>query len=175
MSGEENFLARWSRRKAEDKAAGKAEPPPAKTAEAPAEEKSPEPATGETAGKAEEPVDLSKLPSLESLGKDSDYSMFMRKGVPEDLRLKAIRRMWATDPSIAGPDLLDMHAWDYTGTDGLKPLVAPAIEAVAAAAKELVERQRASKAEAAQPSGESPAAETAENPPPPEAPEKGRG
>jgi hypothetical protein len=160
MSGEnESFLGRWSRRKAEEKT----EQPPAKTLQEAAEEQTTEATRGKPAEKPEEPFDLSKLPSIESLGKDSDYSMFMQKGVPEELRLKAIRRMWATDPSIAGPDLLDMHAWDYTGTDGLKPLVAPAIEAVAAVAKELLEKQREAKSGSPQAPAESPAPETAEN------------
>lgn len=131
---DEGFLARWSRRKTAEQVA---EPVAEQGADDGADKAAPQ-----AAEKAEAPFDLSQLPSLESLGKDSDYSLFMQKGVPEDLRLKAIRRMWQTDPSIAGPDLLDMHAWDYTGTEGLRPLVAPAIEAVAAVAKELMERSK---------------------------------
>jgi hypothetical protein len=175
VSGEENFLSRWSRRKAEEKA----DELPAKAAEVTAEEKAAKAHTEKLAEKAaepaEEPLDLSTLPSIESLGKDSDYTMFMQKGVPDDLRLKAIRRMWATDPSIAGPDLLDMHAWDYTGNDGLRPLVAPAIEALAAAAKELVERSREAAKDKPSAAGESPEAKTTEVDPLDEIPPQGRG
>ena len=176
MSGEnESFLGRWSRRKAEEKTGQ----PPAKTLQEAAEEQTTEATRGKAAEKPEEkpeePFDLSKLPSIESLGKDSDYTMFMQKGVPDDLRLKAIRRMWATDPSIAGPDLLDMHAWDYTGNDGLRPLVAPALEAVAAAAKELIERSREAAKDKPPAADESPEAKTTENDPPDESPPQGRG
>ncbi len=171
MSGEENFLSRWSRRKSEEQA----EQPPAKPTEGAAEEKHAEQAPGKPAEETEAPLDLSKLPSIESLGKDSDYTMFMQKGVPDDLRLKAIRRMWATDPSIAGPDLLDMHAWDYTGNDGLRPLVAPVIEAVAAVAKELVERSREAVPGTPPAAGESPEARTTESQPPDEPAPRGRG
>jgi hypothetical protein len=136
MSGDkEGFLKRWSRRKTGEAEAG--DEPAEAGAETPAV--IPDAKADE---KAEEPFDLSKLPSIESLGKDSDYSMFMHKAVPDDLRLKALRRMWTTDPVLAAPDLLDMHAWDYTGNDGIKPLVTPALEAIAAAAREALERSR---------------------------------
>jgi hypothetical protein len=140
MSDEpEGFLKRWSRRKAAEEPAAvteTAEERPIETIEPTVEGKPDE--------KPEEPFDLSKLPSIESLGKDSDYSMFMHKAVPDDLRLKALRRMWTTDPVLAAPDLLDMHAWDYTGNDGIKPLVTPALQAIAAAAREALERARKS-------------------------------
>ena len=87
--------------------------------------------------------------------------MFMHKAVPEELRLKALRRMWSTDPALAVPELLDIHAWDYTGTDGIKPLVSPALEALAAQAREAAEHLRKAALEEKSP-GESPAAETAD-------------
>lgn len=155
MSGnEEGFLSRWSRRK---QAAGESGPvTPASGGE---------PAAGKDARKSgtnpEETVDLSKLPAIEGLGKDSDYTMFMHKAVPEELRLKALRRMWSTDPALAVPELLDIHAWDYTGTDGIKPLVSPALEALAAQAREAAEHLRKAALEEKSP-GESPAAETAD-------------
>lgn len=138
MSGkdgeDEGFLQRWSRRKTAETAVAP-EPVPV---DVPAEK--PEAVPPEKA--VEEPFDLSKLPSIESLGKNSDYSMFMHKAVPEDLRLQALRRMWTTDPVLAAPDLLDMHQLDYTGNDGVRPLVHPALDAIAALAKEALERSR---------------------------------
>jgi len=138
MSDEpEGFLKRWSRRKAAEQPEAVAE-----TADEGSVENAEATVEGKPDGKPEEPFDLSKLPSIESLGKDSDYSMFMHKAVPDDLRLQALRRMWTTDPVLAAPDLLDMHAWDYTGNDGIKPLVTPALQAIAAAAREALERAR---------------------------------
>lgn len=157
MSGEDlPFLSRWSRLKrrvtlereapaapatpetAVVPQAGSAGAPPAATGTS--EDYPPALPAGDAGvvkqrEEAEEPVDLSKLPSIDSLGRDSDYSMFMRKGVPQDLRMKALRRMWLTDPVLAGPEIVDMYAYDYTGLDGHKPLVRPAMEAVAAVAK----------------------------------------
>lgn len=153
MSGDESFLARWSRRKQ----AGEA---PVGQPDGTGETEAAETPPPVPEAKAEESFDLSKLPAIESLGKNSDYSMFMHNAVPEELRLKALRRMWTTDPLLAAPELLDIHAWDYTGNDGIKPLVSPALEALAAAAREVVER--AKKAAAEKPtSPNSPAAEVA--------------
>ncbi len=157
---EEPFLARWSRRKQE------AEKPDQARAEAGEEKPAGTPATAPEA-KPEEAFDLSKLPSIESLGQNSDYSMFMHKAVPDELRLKALRRMWATDPMLAAPDLLDMHQWDYTGNDGIKPLVTPALEALAAAARELTERARKAASEKREPP-ESAKTESAEARPSPD-------
>lgn len=149
MSDDASFLGRWSRlkrrvtleRETSSKSPAATEPPDPPVPALAARSEEPQemaPAASPGAAKpadAEEPVDLAKLPSIESLGPNSDYSMFMRKGVPEDLRMKALRRMWLTDPVLAGPEVLDMYAWDYTGVDGHKPLVRPAMEAVAAVAK----------------------------------------
>jgi hypothetical protein len=138
----EGFLRRWSRRKQEEGEPADTPvvmPPlslPAQT-EAPA-------ANADAEG---EPLDLSKLPPIESLTKESDFSVFMQQGVPADLRAQALRRLWAT-PEMAAPDLLDMHMWDYTGNEGIKPLVQPALQMLAEAAKKaLDDRQRESKAE----------------------------
>lgn len=149
MSDDASFLSRWSRLKRRTSLERQAPPkapvaPQAAPVEAPSQDErqissTAAPVSVEKPQEGEEAVDLSKLPPLESLGPNSDYSMFMRKGVPEDLRMKALRRMWMTDPLLAGPEVLDMYAWDYTGVDGHKPLVRPVIEAVAAVAKTVKE------------------------------------
>lgn len=146
-----SFLSRWSRLKRRVALEREAAPPPESGGERPpappavAEVSPASPPVGDAAppaapptrteeGKADE-VDLTKLPPIESLGKDSDYSVFMRRGVPDDLRNQALRRMWLTDPSIAGPDLLEMNALDYTGLEGPRPLAPYASQALVAAAK----------------------------------------
>jgi hypothetical protein len=138
----EGFLQRWSRRKQE-------EHEPADTPVVPPLPSLPA-QTQAPAAKADaegEPLDLSKLPPVESLTKESDFSVFMQQGVPADLRAQALRRLWAT-PEMAAPDLLDMHMWDYTGNDGIKPLVQPALQMLAEAAKKaLDDRKGESKSE----------------------------
>ena len=117
---DENFAQRWSRLKQQAREEEKLTeaPPsdlPAKVDEPVAEEP-----------KEEKPFDPASLPPVESLTKDSDYSQFMRPEVPEDLRQKALRRLWAADPVLSAPDALDMHTIDYnavpTFPEGLKTL-----------------------------------------------------
>lgn len=95
MSEQERFLSRWSRLKHETKAA-----PPA-----PEPEAAPEPAPAP----AEPPPEL---PPIDSLTRESDFSAFLKDGVPEEVRKLALRRLWALEPS--GPDPLDLHNLDYT-------------------------------------------------------------
>ena len=58
---------------------------------------------------ASEPPDL---PPIGGLDKDSDFSVFMKQGVPEDLRRLALRKLWRLHPGII--DGLDDYDEDYT-------------------------------------------------------------
>lgn len=152
-SDDEGFASRWSRLKqrARDDAAREAAPPAPAPIEAKADEqKAPE--------EEKKPFDLSELPSVESLTKDSDYSGFMRAEVPEDLRQKALRRLWASDPVLSGPEILDMHNLDYnnvpTFPEGLKSLFRVGRGMIDALEAEEAEKQAA----AAKPEGEAPVA-----------------
>ena len=114
MTEPENFLARWSRRKlvAEEPAAA-AVPPD-----------SPEPIEGKKAadgthlGAANEtatpPFDPASLPSIDSIGAQTDITAFLKPGVPGDLRLAALRRAWVTDPAIRDFKGLAENDWDFT-------------------------------------------------------------
>jgi len=138
MSEPEAFLTRWSRRKREaDEAAPEAgsiaseehapaeptdqeqvseasavepkapaaKPPAAKPPEAkPPEAKPPE-------------VDLSALPSLESIGATTDIRPFLQPGVPAELARAALRRAWVADPEIRDFVGLVENAWDFTAPD----------------------------------------------------------
>ena len=100
MSGEP-FLSRWSRRKLDAKA--EPAPPPAEEAKRP--EPVPEPP----------PPDL---PPVESLGKDSDYSVFLKAGVPRELKQAALQKLWEADPALMAPEIMDLHMGDYTSPVG---------------------------------------------------------
>lgn len=104
MSERENFLSRWSRRK---QAVAEAE---TKTALV-------ETDTATDTVAEEEPFDPATLPSLESLTSESDFSPFLRRNVPEVLRNAALRRLWALDPHLQGPDVLADYAWDFNSPD----------------------------------------------------------
>lgn len=83
--GDGTFLARWSQRKraaARGQADADDDPPAMGDGAAPA--------TGESSPGAPE------LPPLESLGDDSDYSLFMNAGVEEGVRTQALRRLFRT-------------------------------------------------------------------------------
>jgi hypothetical protein len=112
MSEPENFLTRWSRLKRESDAAPAAKPVETSVGAAtPAE-----PAVLQ----ADEPAfDLALLPSLDSIGADSDLSMFMQPGVPALLKRAALRRAWTSDPAIRdfrGPQETD---WDFAAPDDI--------------------------------------------------------
>ncbi|MEM1363909.1 MAG: DUF3306 domain-containing protein, partial [Pseudomonadota bacterium] len=56
---------------------------------------------------------------LESLGPDSDLSVFLRRGVPDLLKNQALKAVWRSDPVFANLDELIDYGEDY----GAKSLV----------------------------------------------------
>jgi hypothetical protein len=130
MNEDEPFLSRWSRRKrhaetaqADRKATDKRAPGEheggAKAA--------PEVRETATTSKPQstEPLDLSKLPKVEELTADSDFTQFMDARVPSGLRQAALRRAWALDPRIR--DFIEIAEWQYDwnvpgGAPGYGPL-----------------------------------------------------
>ena len=54
------------------------------------------------------------LPNIDSLDKESDFSVFMQDGVPEQLRNRALRRLWRLDPAFASVDGLLEYDDDFT-------------------------------------------------------------
>jgi hypothetical protein len=109
---DEGFLQRWSRRKAEARSAAITGPADASVAAAgrPASlEPTSEPAQGEPA-----PIAPEDLPDIDSLDASSDFSVFMRPGVPEHLRTQALRKLWRADPIFSKLDGLVEYGEDYT-------------------------------------------------------------
>ena len=107
---EDPFLARWSRRKRDtrrDRPAPDAEP---ERRDAPAEDEPP--AVGEPG--AAEPGVAEELPDIDSLDKTSDFTVFLKEGVPEAIRRKALRRLWRTDPVLANLDGLNDYDEDFS-------------------------------------------------------------
>lgn len=99
----EGFLGRWSRRKAEARELPE-EPPAADGAPLPATEAEPE------------TIDPADLPDLDSLDANSDFSVFMRDGVPASLRTMALRKLWRLNPTLANLDGLVDYGEDLTGS-----------------------------------------------------------
>jgi Protein of unknown function (DUF3306) len=112
----EGFLRRWSRRKAEARSAPAASPATDDaTADAgPGAQAAPE-ATHETLRQdAPAPIDPKDLPDIATLDASSDFSVFMRPGVPAHLRTLALRKLWRSDPIFSKLDGLVEYGEDYT-------------------------------------------------------------
>jgi hypothetical protein len=112
MSDEE-FLARWSRRKREAKEAVDAPPTIGPTATP-----DPEP-PAKVEDRADVEVDLSSLPPIESITEGTDIAAFLRKGIPPELSRAALRRAWAADPAIRDFVGLAENAWDFNDPDAM--------------------------------------------------------
>jgi hypothetical protein len=128
MSGESNFLSRWSRLKRE----AEAKPPaPSDTSPLSGASDSDAPAKaiedGLPALPELTPEELAALPRLEDITPEMDLSLFMRSGVPASLRNAALRRMWALDPAIrdrVGDALEYAYDWNIPGNvPGSGPLL----------------------------------------------------
>jgi hypothetical protein len=89
---EEGFLGRWARRKKEAQQPAQPAAEPAPTGTEPAAE-----------ALAPEPVpEMVEPPSLDLVDKDFDVAHWLKQNVPEEWKLKALRRAWESDPAIAG-------------------------------------------------------------------------
>lgn len=136
MNEPENFLERWSRRKRvagetpEPTAPGQPAQPDDAAPDEPADQHSDPGADASSETKAEkkqvaahppaaknapEPVfDPASLPSIESIGAQTDISGFLKPGVPGELKLAALRRAWTVDPAIRDFVGLQDYDWDFT-------------------------------------------------------------
>src|SRR3546814_2644754 len=103
------FLSRWSQRKrqaVEEDAAAAAQ------------------ADAETAAEptvAPEAVDPATLPDIDALDVGADFTVFMREGVPNALKQRALRRLWQVDPALRPICLLDDYKIDYTDAATVVP------------------------------------------------------
>jgi hypothetical protein len=140
---DEDFLARWSRRKREVAAVEKPAPPAADVA--PIEKKNAEEAPE---GDAEARAKIeATLPPLESITELSDVAAFLKAGVPADLTRAALRRVWTVDPAIRDFVGLAENSWDFTDpaampgfgpledTEQVRRMIAQVIDEIGQAAK----------------------------------------
>lgn len=125
-------LARWSRRKHAARQAERGGPDPdqlevpernaidsAEPAGAPADvlPADGQPTPAEQTPDADEPPQLTPL---EELTADSDYSQFLAKGVPAELKRAALRKLWTSAPVFACLDGLNDYDEDYNAIN--KPI-----------------------------------------------------
>jgi len=123
MSGDDTFIARWSRLKqqaAEERKNARAGTEAESRQTHWADDERAEEAEGRSGHapakpvEAEPPFDVTSLPPLESIVADTDIRAFLQKGVPPALTRAALRRAWTADPAIR--DFIEMaeNQWDFT-------------------------------------------------------------
>ena len=126
---DDGFLLRWSRRKR----GVEVEPKPADgqpgTVEGGGDATTPEKpiadpttmqadpvmpeALAEEEGEEAVPPELADV-DIEALDYDSDYTRFLKDGVPEALKRRALRQLWRSDPILANVDGLNDYDGDFT-------------------------------------------------------------
>lgn len=128
MSDDDDIFSRWSKRKrgvAKEEALEAAPEPDvaSKSDSTEAETSEREPET-----EAEEIALLEKLglPSPESLGHGDDFTVFMKAGVPEFLRNRALRVLWRSNPVLANLDGLNDYDQDFRSPEMTRKVLATA-------------------------------------------------
>lgn len=121
MAEEElGFLSRWSRRKRALERGEDVPPVPEAMAEPPqpvAEALPEAPLVCEIPPEPE--FDPASLPPVETLDAASDFTAFLKPGVPQALRSAALRKAWTADPLIRDfVNSLD-YGWDFNTPGGL--------------------------------------------------------
>jgi hypothetical protein len=104
---DENFLSRWSKRKHADN-----------RGEAPPEPALPKAALPEGSAMPAAVAEPPPLPDVASLTHESDFTGFMREGVPEPLKRQALKTLFQ-DPRFNVMDGLDVYIDDFSKPDPL--------------------------------------------------------
>ncbi len=122
---DKNFLSRWSQRKRAAEAEvpqQDAEKPRGEAAALAAAEAGQDALPAGADGR----IDPADLPDIDSLDASSDFTVFLKDGVPDALRRRALRKLWRLDPVFGHLDGLNDYDLDYTnaGTvvEGLKTI-----------------------------------------------------
>ena len=118
MTGDDDMFSRWSQRKRRV-AEEEAREVPASTG--------PEPVSSVDEDEDETAVlERLKLPVPESMKPGDDFSVFMRAGVPEFLRKRALKVLWRSNPVLACVDGLNDYDDDFTSPEMTKKVLATA-------------------------------------------------
>lgn len=124
------FLSRWSQRKQAARQQGDAdrEYAPRDDVTAQPVDGEPEGASGQEKPTREEIAEANQAAAeaidLETLGFDSDFSLFLKDGVSTQLKNAALRKLWRSNPVLACVDGLNDYDEDYrtveTFADGIR-------------------------------------------------------
>jgi hypothetical protein len=124
MSEPEGFLSRWTRLKREagetPEGAAQDEPSEAASPDAPRATPAADAVAPAVTAPAKAPdIDLSALPSIDSITATTDIRGFLAPGVPAELTRAALRRAWVADPKIRDFVGIAENQWDFTAADAI--------------------------------------------------------
>ena len=106
MTDPENLLARWSRRKSDSRT-------DARDVDATVQDGDVAAPNFGSQDETPPPLDLTSLPTLESISAETDLRAFLGQGVPAELTVAALRRGWFADPAIRDFIGLSENSWDF--------------------------------------------------------------
>jgi hypothetical protein len=123
MSEPEGFLSRWARLKREADETPQTSQDDASTTASPDTPRG-APSADSVAPSGTVPadelgVDLSALPSIDSITAATDIRGFLAPGVPAELTRAALRRAWVADPKIRDFIGIAENQWDFTAADSM--------------------------------------------------------
>ncbi|QPC41907.1 DUF3306 domain-containing protein [Kaustia mangrovi] len=123
MARDETFIARWSRRKLKEERDEDRDAPvspdesgtPAEAGTAPDVSGQDGEGTGEALTPEEEAMvrELEEV-DIDALTHEDDFTRFLHKKVPAELKRRALRKLWTTDPLFAIRDGLNDYDTDFT-------------------------------------------------------------
>jgi len=130
---DENFLERWSRRKRDgddEQEVQQEQAPQEQQAALPQDQAAGQ--DSETQSPGDAPQDEGDGPQepaawegvdIETLNADSDYTVFMAEGVPDNVKKEALDKLWRSDPVLANLDGLNDYDDDYSKWGMVKQVV----------------------------------------------------
>jgi hypothetical protein len=120
MTSPESFVSRWARLKRSSDSPSGTEPVDVR----PQSPAAATPANGATATLAElevadAPFDPATLPSIESIGVDTDIRGFLQSRIPTELTRAALRQAWTSDPAIRDFIGIAENQWDFNDPEAI--------------------------------------------------------
>jgi len=124
VSGQRDFLSRWSQRKVEAKRKSSANQEQLQTEDP--QDLADDASTQLTAEELdllsdEQLLDHFDLPDPDSLKQGDDFTVFMKSAIPARIRNLALRKLWLSNPVLANVDMLVDYGDDFTDAATVMP------------------------------------------------------
>jgi len=123
MTEPDNFIVRWARLKRQSDVGHKIEATRIDSAMEPKEAvlvlSEATAAQSRIDAAADEPIDLSGLPSIEAIGASTDVRGFLQSRVPCELTRAALRKAWTSDPAIRDFIGIAENQWDFNDPNAI--------------------------------------------------------